>query len=93
MRFFIERKKFKDFFNEGLASQKNALIIRSPEGRKTLLIATLAQLVERNLAKVEVTSSNLVCRSKFRSDETAHEEPRAQAGRVTPDYSSHRTQR
>ncbi len=27
--------------------------------------ATLAQLVERNLAKVEVTSSNLVCRSKF----------------------------
>ncbi len=28
-------------------------------------IATLAQLVERNLAKVEVTSSNLVCRSKF----------------------------
>ncbi len=26
--------------------------------------ATLAQLVERNLAKVEVTSSNLVCRSK-----------------------------
>ncbi len=27
--------------------------------------ATLAQLVERNLAKVEVTSSNLVCRSKL----------------------------
>ncbi len=27
--------------------------------------ATLAQLVERNLAKVEVTSSNLVCRSIF----------------------------
>ena len=27
--------------------------------------ATLAQLVERNLAKVEVTSSSLVCRSKF----------------------------
>ena len=27
--------------------------------------AALAQLVERNLAKVEVTSSNLVCRSKF----------------------------
>ncbi len=26
--------------------------------------ATLAQLVERNLAKVEVTSSSLVCRSK-----------------------------
>ncbi len=35
--------------------------------------ATLAQLVERNLAKVEVTSSNLVCRSKseklIRNDE------------------------
>ncbi len=29
--------------------------------------ATLAQLVERNLAKVEVTSSNLVCRSKFKT--------------------------
>ena len=28
--------------------------------------ATLAQLVERNLAKVEVTSSNLVCRSKLK---------------------------
>ncbi len=28
-------------------------------------IATLAQLVERNLAKVEVTSSNLVCRSRL----------------------------
>ncbi len=28
--------------------------------------ATLAQLVERNLAKVEVTSSNLVCRSKYK---------------------------
>ena len=29
--------------------------------------ATLAQLVERNLAKVEVTSSNLVCRSKLKN--------------------------
>ncbi len=29
--------------------------------------ATLAQLVERNLAKVEVTSSNLVCRSKIKA--------------------------
>ncbi len=28
--------------------------------------AALAQLVERNLAKVEVTSSNLVCRSNFK---------------------------
>ena len=31
--------------------------------------ATLAQLVERNLAKVEVTSSTLVCRSKFKSSQ------------------------
>ena len=31
--------------------------------------ATLAQLVERNLAKVEVTSSSLVCRSKFKSSQ------------------------
>ena len=29
------------------------------------LNAALAQLVERNLAKVEVTSSSLVCRSNF----------------------------
>ena len=29
-----------------------------------LLCASIAQLVERNLAKVEVTSSNLVTRSK-----------------------------
>ncbi len=53
--------------------------------------ATLAQLVERNLAKVEVTSSNLVCRSKFRRYETEHEEPRGGGGRVTPNYSSHRS--
>ncbi len=33
--------------------------------------ATLAQLVERNLAKVEVTSSNLVCRSKLQFMATA----------------------
>ncbi len=34
-------------------------------GLITNCYATLAQLVERNLAKVEVTSSNLVCRSIF----------------------------
>ena len=34
--------------------------------------ATLAQLVERNLAKVEVTSSNLVCRSIFRVVHKGH---------------------
>ena len=31
----------------------------------TILNAALAQLVERDLAKVEVTSSSLVCRSNF----------------------------
>ncbi len=36
----------------------------SSPARGTIKFATLAQLVERNLAKVEVTSSNLVCRSK-----------------------------
>ena len=35
-------------------------------GAPSNAFATLAQLVERNLAKVEVTSSNLVCRSKFK---------------------------
>ncbi len=55
------------FFKLRLASKKNALIIRSPEQRKMFSKATLAQLVERNLAKVEVTSSNLVCRSKLKS--------------------------
>ena len=61
--------------------------------------ATLAQLVERNLAKVEVTSSNLVCRSKQRKPDqkwsgfllsgTCEEgEPRAQAGRVAPNKES-----
>ncbi|CAI2292827.1 hypothetical protein IFVP182_C1200163 [Vibrio parahaemolyticus] len=40
----------------------------TPGGASIILLrinATLAQLVERNLAKVEVTSSNLVCRSKL----------------------------
>ena len=49
-----------------LASQKYPLIIRIPKRRKDVYEATLAQLVERNLAKVEVTSSNLVCRSKLK---------------------------
>jgi hypothetical protein len=29
--FLSDKKKKDDFFDEGLASQKNALIIRSPE--------------------------------------------------------------
>ncbi len=49
----------------------SGLQIRGPRfdsGRRlhSLCNATLAQLVERNLAKVEVTSSNLVCRSKLK---------------------------
>ena len=35
----------------------------------SLLYAGIAQLVERNLAKVEVASSRLVSRSKFRKGE------------------------
>ncbi len=43
--------------------------------------ATLAQLVERNLAKVEVTSSNLVCRSKLKgSHHTLNGELRTRGG-------------
>ncbi len=61
---FLQSKKNSVFLNEKLASKKNALIIRSPERRKALFCATLAQLVERNLAKVEVTGSNPVCRSR-----------------------------
>ena len=38
----------------------------SIKSKLSLANATLAQLVERNLAKVEVTSSNLVCRSKLK---------------------------
>lgn len=63
VRFFCNLKKNSVFLNEKLASEKNALIIRSPKRRKALFCATLAQLVERNLAKVEVTGSNPVCRS------------------------------
>jgi hypothetical protein len=36
-----------------------------PFGAKLLQYAGIAQLVERNLAKVEVASSNLVSRSNF----------------------------
>ncbi len=48
----------------------SGLQIRGPRfdsGTRLHINATLAQLVERNLAKVEVTSSNLVCRSRLRS--------------------------
>ena len=56
-----------------------------PEGRRFKSgprnKATLAQLVERNLAKVEVTSSNLVCRSNFKScHRTLNDESRTRGG-------------
>ena len=47
-------------------------------GAKLISNAGIAQLVERNLAKVEVTSSNLVCRSILK---VKHEE---HSGRVQP---------
>ena len=48
--------------------------------------ATLAQLVERNLAKVEVTSSNLVCRSRFFSKKRIAPHNLATKVEVTPFY-------
>ena len=42
-----------------------AIASKIAEVIRTLFNATLAQLVERNLAKVEVTSSSLVCRSNL----------------------------
>ncbi len=50
-------------WQRGYAADCKSVDLGSTPGRAS--IATLAQLVERNLAKVEVTSSNLVCRSKF----------------------------
>ena len=40
-------------------------LLRSLKSQSLLLYAGVAQLVERNLAKVEVASSRLVSRSKF----------------------------
>ena len=42
----------------------------------TILNAALAQLVERDLAKVEVTSSSLVCRSNFSPKEIVVQDKR-----------------
>ncbi len=50
-------------WQSGHAADCKSVNLGSTPGRAS--IATLAQLVERNLAKVEVTSSNLVCRSKL----------------------------
>ncbi|WP_219601604.1 hypothetical protein, partial [Vibrio parahaemolyticus] len=51
-------------------TRRSSVQIRLPQPILLRECETLAQLVERNLAKVEVTSSNLVCRSTF-SDEKA----------------------
>ena len=62
-----------------IANPWTSVRLRDAPPFSSRMIATLAQLVERNLAKVEVTSSNLVCRSKLK-------EPRALAGRVVTKY-------
>ncbi len=54
-------------WQSGHAADCKSVNLGSTPGRAS--IATLAQLVERNLAKVEVTSSNLVCRSKLKDME------------------------
>ena len=55
-------------WQSGYAADCKSVNLGSTPGRASIFLrhyATLAQLVERNLAKVEVTSSSLVCRSKF----------------------------
>ncbi len=57
----------KACWQSGYAADCKSVDLGSTPGRAS--IATLAQLVERDLAKVEVTSSNLVCRSKLKNME------------------------
>ena len=61
------KTKRKARWQSGYAADCKSVDLGSTPGRASMQHrnATLAQLVERNLAKVEVTSSNLVCRSKF----------------------------
>ena len=59
-------------WQSGHAADCKSVNLGSTPGRAS--IATLAQLVERNLAKVEVTSSNLVCRSSFKADIVLNDE-------------------
>ena len=55
-------------WQSGYAADCKSVYLGSTPGRASIVpLATLAQLVERNLAKVEVTSSNLVCRSNFKN--------------------------
>ncbi len=64
----VKFKKWANNFNQLkflLTKKITQVKYASLTGQSPLYNATLAQLVERNLAKVEVTSSNLVCRSKF----------------------------
>ena len=62
------------FFNRSLPKSRGSGIVppfgqgaRSTRQQYVRSIAAVAQLVERNLAKVEVESSRLFCRSSFRS--------------------------
>jgi hypothetical protein len=59
---------FKNFFQYACTEKRNARIFASAKAnqpiRRFSKNAEIAQLVERNLAKVEVASSNLVFRSK-----------------------------
>ena len=91
--------RHKGFKIPRLSSRAGSSPARGTISLQYVVYATLAQLVERNLAKVEVTSSNLVCRSKQRKPDqkwsgfllsgTCEEgEPRAQAGRVAPNKES-----
>ena len=54
---------FWEFFHQTLAKSENSCKIQIL--RRTRSDAGVAQLVERNLAKVEVASSRLVSRSIF----------------------------
>ncbi len=59
--------RHKGFKIPRLSSRAGSSPARGTISLQYVVYATLAQLVERNLAKVEVTSSNLVCRSKQKS--------------------------
>ncbi len=55
-------------WQSGYAADCKSVYLGSTPGRASILpLATLAQLVERNLAKVEVIGSNPMCRSKLKN--------------------------
>jgi hypothetical protein len=73
----ISRRLFSLFFRKKISpkactKEKRVLIFATPYGRTPdatgHLQAGIAQLVERNLAKVEVAGSSLVSRSKMPSE-------------------------